>query len=184
MDEMIELIVLEAEEKMQKSVEAFKRELSYIRTGRANPNMLDRVMVKYYGEPTPLRQIAGISVVEGRQLLIKPYDKSSIKDIDRGIYEADLGLTPQNDGNVVRINVPPLTEERRRELVKQVKREAEAGKVSLRNIRRHANADLEKADIDEDNLKDLKKEVQKMIDNYIKKIDQIAKDKENDLMTV
>ncbi len=120
---MLNLILEETKEKMDKSIDAFKNELSTVRTGRANPTMLDRVMVNYYGEKTPLNQMASISVVEGRQLMIKPYDKSTLKDIEHGVYEADLGLAPQNDGEVIRINVPALTEETRRGgYVKQAKK--------------------------------------------------------------
>ena len=182
--DMDELILEECEEKMQKSVDAFQKELVTIRTGRANPRMLDSVEVEYYGMATPLNQIAGISVVEGRQLMIKPYDKGSLKDIERAIFAANLGLTPQNDGAVIRINIPPLTEERRREFVKQVKKLAENGKVAIRNIRRSINNDLEKEDKDEDILKDNKKTVQEYTNKYIKKIDEIAAAKEKDLMTV
>ncbi|EMD16307.1 ribosome recycling factor [Eggerthia catenaformis OT 569 = DSM 20559] len=181
MDE--EMILLETEEKMEKTIKAYKNELVNIRTGRANPSMLDRVMVDYYGSPTPLNQISGISVVEGRQLLVKPYDKSSMKDIERAVYEADLGLTPQNDGAVIRINIPPLTEERRKELVKQVKKLAEEAKIAIRNQRRKANDLVEKGE-DEDAVKEGKKDIQKLTDKFIQEIDDITKDKESDLMTV
>ena len=139
---MLDLILEETKEKMEKSIEAFKHELSSVRTGRANPTMLDRVKVNYWGEMTPLNQTAGISVVEGRQLVVKPYDKNILKDIEHAIYEANLGLTPQNDGEIIRINVPALTEETRREYVKQAKKYAEDAKVALRNIRRNANDDV------------------------------------------
>ncbi len=178
-----EMILLETEEKMEKTIKAYKNELVNIRTGRANPSMLDRVMVDYYGSPTPLNQISGISVVEGRQLLVKPYDKSSMKDIERAVYEADLGLTPQNDGAVIRINIPPLTEERRKELVKQVKKLAEEAKIAIRNQRRKANDLVEKGE-DEDAVKEGKKDIQKLTDKFIQEIDDITKDKESDLMTV
>ncbi len=181
---MIELILEEAREKMEKSIETFRNELVNIRTGRANPNMLDKVMVNYYGSATPLNQTAGISVQEGRTLVIKPYDKSSLKDIEHGIYEADLGLTPQNDGQVIRISIPPLTEDRRKELVKQVGKLAEQAKVAIRNIRRNANDDVEKSDDTEDEIKAGKENVQKLTDEFIKKIEEISKDKEKDLMTV
>ena len=181
---MIELILEEAREKMEKSIETFRNELINIRTGRANPNMLDKVMVNYYGSATPLNQTAGISVQEGRTLVIKPYDKSSLKDIEHGIYEADLGLTPQNDGQVIRISIPPLTEDRRKELVKQVGKLAEQAKVAIRNIRRNANDDVEKSDDTEDEIKAGKENVQKLTDEFIKKIEEISKDKEKDLMTV
>lgn len=181
---MLELILEETQEKMEKSIEAFKNELSTVRTGRANPTMLDRVMVEYWGAKTPLNQIAGISVVEGRQLLVKPYDKGTIKDIEHGIYEAELGLTPQNDGDVIRINVPALTEERRKEYVKMAKKFGEDAKVSLRNIRRSANDDVDKAGLTEDEVKQGKEEVQKLTDEFTKKVDQLTKAKEEDLMTV
>ncbi len=181
---MIDEVLLEAEEKMEKTVESFTGRIAKVRTGRASPAMLDSVMVEYYGAPTPLNQIAGISVSEGRQLVIKAYDKNSLKDIERGIYEADLGLTPQNDGTVIRINVPPLTEDRRKELVKQVNKMAEEDKVALRNIRRSANDDIKKTADNEDEEKEGKEEVQDLIKKYTAKIDEIAKDKEKDLLTV
>ncbi len=181
---MLDLILEETKERMEKSIEAFKHELSSVRTGRANPTMLDRVKVNYYGEKTPLNQTAGISVVEGRQLLIKPYDKSTLKDIEHAIYEAELGLTPQSDGEVIRINVPALTEETRKEYVKQAKKYAEEAKVALRNVRRSANDDVEKAGLTEDEEKQGKEKVQKLTDEYVKMIDQLTKEKEADLMTV
>ena len=181
---MLNLIMEETKEKMDKSIEAFQRDLSTVRTGRANPTMLDRVMVNYYGEPTPLNQTSGISVVEGRQLLIKPYDKSILKDIEHAIYESGLGLTPQNDGEVIRINVPALTEETRKEYVKQAKKFAEEAKVALRNIRRSSNDEVAKAGLTEDEEKYGKEQVQKLIDEYTKKIDELTKEKEKDLMTV
>ena len=181
---MLDLILEETKEKMEKSIEAFKHELSSVRTSRANPTMLDRVKVNYWGEMTPLNQTAGISVVEGRQLVVKPYDKNILKDIEHAIYEANLGLTPQNDGEIIRINVPALTEETRREYVKQAKKYAEDAKVALRNIRRNANDDVEKADLSEDEVKLGKEKVQKLTDQYVKIIDQLTKEKENDLMTV
>lgn len=181
---MIDLILEDASERMKKAIEAFQRDLATIRTGRANPNMLDRVMVDYYGSPTPVNQIAGISVVEGRQLVIKPYDKSSIKDIEHAIYEAGLGLTPQNDGELIRITVPALTEERRREFAKNVWKFAEHAKVSIRNIRRDANDEIKKTDAREDEVKDGQERVQKLTDKFVKEIDEIAKNKEKDIMTV
>lgn len=181
---MIDLILEDASERMKKAIEAFQRDLSTIRTGRANPNMLDRVMVDYYGSPTLVNQIAGISVVEGRQLVIKPYDRSSIKDIEHAIYEAGLGLTPQNDGELIRIMVPALTEERRREFAKNVWKFAEHAKVSIRNIRRDANDEIKKTDAREDEVKDGQERVQKLTDKFVKEIDEIAKNKEKDIMTV
>jgi ribosome recycling factor len=181
---MLELILEELREKMEKSIVALNHELSTVRTGRANPTMLDRVAVDYWGEKTPLNQTASISVVEGRQLMIKPYDKSILKDIEHAIYEANLGLTPQNDGEVIRINVPALTEERRKEYVKMAKKFAEDAKVALRNIRRAANDDIEKSDLSEDEEKRGKEKVQKITDEYVKKIDQLADEKAKDIMTV
>lgn len=181
---MINMILDDAQERMEKAIDSYQRDLATVRTGRANPAMLDRVMVDYYGSPTPVNQIAGISVVEGRQLLIKPYDKSSIRDIERGVYEAELGLTPQNDGDVIRINVPPLTEERRKEFVKNVWKFAEHAKVAVRNIRRDANEEIKKCDGSEDAIKDGQNKVQKLTDKFVKQIDEIGKEKEKDIMTV
>lgn len=181
---MLNLILEETKEKMNKTIEAFNNELSTVRAGRANPNMLDRVMVDYWGEKTPLNQTSGISVVEGRQLVVKPYDKSILKDIEHAIFEANLGLTPQNDGEVIRITIPPLTEERRKDFVKQVKKYAEDAKVALRNIRRSANDDVEGADLPEDQVKQSKEKIQKLTDEYVKKVDALTKDKEEELLTV
>ena len=181
---MLNLILEETKEKMNKTIEAFNNELSTVRAGRANPNMLDRVMVDYWGEKTPLNQTSGISVVEGRQLVVKPYDKSILKDIEHAIFEANLGLTPQNDGEAIRITIPPLTEERRKDFVKQVKKYAEDAKVALRNIRRSANDDVEGADLPEDQVKQSKEKVQKLTDEYVKKVDALTKDKEEELLTV
>lgn len=181
---MINMILDDASERMSKAIESYKRDLATVRTGRASPTMLDRVMVNYYGSPTPVNQIAGISVVEGRQLVIKPYDRSSLKDIEHGIYEADLGLTPQNDGEIIRINVPALTEERRREYVKTVWKYAEHAKVAVRNIRRDANDEIKKCDGSEDEIKDGQNRVQKLTDKFVKQIDEIGKSKEKDIMTV
>lgn len=181
---MINMILDEANERMTKTIESFKRDLTTVRTGRANPAMLDRVMVEYYGSPTPINQMAGISVVEGRQLVIKPYDKSVIKDIEHGIYEAELGLTPQNDGEIIRIIVPALTEERRKEFAKQVWKFAESAKVSIRNIRRDSNDEIKKVDGSEDEIKAGQEKVQKLTDKFVKEIDEIAKVKEKEIMTV
>lgn len=181
---MLNLILEDTKEKMNKTIESFKGELSTVRAGRANPTMLDRVMVNYWGAMTPLNQTSGISVVEGRQLVVKPYDRSTLKDIEHAIFEANLGLTPQNDGEVIRINIPPLTEERRKEFVKLVKKYAEDAKVALRNIRRSANDDVEKADLPEDQVKSGKEKVQKLTDEFVKKVDQLTKEKEEELLTV
>ncbi|MEE0967057.1 MAG: ribosome recycling factor [Bacilli bacterium] len=181
---MINLILEDTKERMEKTIDAFQKDLANVRTGRANPNMLASVMVDYWGSPTPVNQVAGISVVEGRQLVIKPYDKSTLKNIERAIFESNLGLTPQNDGQLIRITVPPLTEDRRKEFVKQVWKYAEQAKVALRNIRRSANDEIKKADLAEDEEKRGQEKVQKLTDQYVKKIDEIGKVKEKDLMTV
>lgn len=181
---MINLILEDTEERMEKTINSFNKELATIRTGRANPNMLNTVLADYWGSPTPINQMAGISVVEGRQLVIKPYDKTSLKAIERAIFESNLGLTPQNDGTIIRIVVPPLTEDRRKEFVKQVWKYAENAKVALRNIRRSANDEIKKADVSEDEEKDGQNRVQKLTDKYVKKVDEIAKVKEKELMTV
>ena len=181
---MLNLILDETREKMDKTIESHKKDLATVRTGRANPNMLSSVMVDYWGMPTPINQTAGISVVEGRQLVIKPYDKNTLKDIERAIFEANLGLTPQNDGTLIRIVVPPLTEERRKEYVKKAKQIAEGSKVAIRNIRRAANDDLVDAELTEDEEKRGKERIQKLTDEYIKKIDALTKEKEQELLTV
>jgi ribosome recycling factor len=183
-NKMIDMILEDTTERMNKTIESFQRDLTTVRTGRANPAMLDRVMVSYYGSPTPVNQIAGISVVEGRQLVIKPYDKSSIKDIEHGIYEAELGLTPQNDGEIIRIMVPALTEERRKEFAKQVWKFAENAKVSIRNIRRDGNDEIKKIDGSEDEIKAGQEKIQKLTDKFVKEIDEIAKVKEKEILTV
>jgi ribosome recycling factor len=181
-------IISLAKEKMTKAVSAFSRELATVRAGRANPAILDRVTVEYYGAPTPLNQMANISVPEARLLLITPYDKTVINDMDKAIQKADLGLNPSNDGTVIRITFPPLTEERRRDLVKVVKKSAEDAKVAVRNVRRDANDDLKKAEkngeITEDELRGLVEDIQKQTDSHIEKIDAITKDKEKEIMEV
>ncbi|RHM63730.1 ribosome recycling factor [Coprobacillus sp. AF33-1AC] len=181
---MINMILDDTQERMTKAIDAFRRELQTVRTGRANPAMLDRVMVNYYDTPTPINQIAGISVVEGRQLVIKPYDRTVLKDLEHAIYESDLGLTPQNDGELIRIMVPALTEERRKEFAKNVWKFAENAKVAIRNIRRDANDEIKKCDGSEDEIKFGQDRVQKLTDKFVKEIDEIAKEKEKDIMTV
>lgn len=181
---MIDIILEDAKERMEKSIESFQRDLGTVRTGRASPAMLDRVMVNYYDSPTPVNQVGSISVVEGRQLVIKPYDRSTIGNIERGIYEADLGLTPQNDGEVIRIMVPALTEDRRREFAKNVWKFAENAKIAVRNVRRDCNDEIKKSDGSEDEIKAGQDNVQKLTDKFVKEIDEIAKVKEKDIMTV
>jgi ribosome recycling factor len=177
-----------AEDKMQKGIASYRRELSSIRAGRANPSLLDRIQVEYYGTLTPVNQLATISTPEARLLVIQPYDKTSISDIERAIQKSDLGLTPANDGIVIRIAIPALTEERRAELVKLVKKYGEEAKVAVRNIRRDANDDLKKlekdGDLTEDDLRFYSEEVQKLTDKYINEVDAVSTSKEKEIMEV
>ena len=180
MEEIINL----TEEKMMLTIESLENKFTNVRAGRANPNMLDGVMVEYYGTPTPLKTLANISVPEARQLLIKPFDRSCLHAIEKGIFEAELGLTPNNDGETVRIVIPPLTEDRRKELAKQVKAMGEDAKVAIRNIRREAMEDIEKAKLPEDVEKAKDKEVQDLVNEYNKKVEEMLKEKEEELMSV
>ena len=177
-----------AEEKMNKAVDALKRELVTLRAGRANPAILDKIQVEYYGAVTPLNQLASVTVPEARLLVIQPFDKTIINDIDRTIQKSDLGLSPSNDGTVIRIMIPPLTEERRRDLVKLVKKYAEEAKVAIRNIRRDANDELKKLQKDgemtEDELRRSTDDVQKLTDKEIVKVDDVASVKEKEIMEV
>lgn len=178
-------IVETSEERMKKAIDYFKDDLNTIRTGMANPNMLDRVNVDYYGSPTPLNQIAGISVQEGRILVIKPYDPNSLKDIEKACNMADLGIAPQNDGTVIRLAVPQLTGETRKEMTKKVSKMAEEAKVQCRNIRRDANTAIKKDEtMDEDVQKDAENEIQKLTDKYTKMIEELAKKKSDEILTV
>ena len=181
---MIDEILLEVEEKMTKSIDSLKDRLTNIRAGRANPSMLDGVKVNYYGTDTPLNQVANISVPEARKLQIKPYDKSCLADIEKAIYEADLGLTPNNTGEVIFIAIPELTEDRRRELVKQAKAMGEEAKIALRNIRQDANKAIGALEIPEDDVKSGEEDVQELINKYNKIVDEKFKEKEKDLMSV
>ena len=164
-------IINETKEKMNRSIEAVEKKFASVRAGRANPSSLDSVMVNYYGVDTPLKQLATISVPEARQLQIKPFDKSCLAAIEKAIFESNLGYTPNNDGETIRIVIPALTEERRVELTKQVKAMAEEGKVSIRNIRREAIEDIESLELPEDTEKQKDKEVQDLVNEYNKKID-------------
>ena len=177
-------ILMETELKMQNSIESMEKRLTNIRAGRANPSLVDSVMVNYYGVDTPLKQLASISVPEARMLQIKPFDKSCLSDIEKGIYEANLGLTPNNTGDVIFITIPELTEDRRRELVKQAKGMSEEAKVALRNIRQDANNDIKRAELPEDEVKIGQDEVQELINKYNKIVDEKIKEKETELMTV
>lgn len=180
----MENIINNTEEKMMNAITTLENRFTNVRAGRANPNMLDKVMVEYYGTPTPLKSLANISVPEARQLSVKPFDKSCLGAIEKAIFEANLGVTPNNNGEVVFIVIPPLTEDRRKELVKQVKQLAEEAKIALRNIRQEANKDLEKLELPEDEEKRGNEKVQDLINEYNKIIDEKLKDKEKDLMTI
>ena len=173
-----------AEEMMLKALENLEKRFATVRAGRANPSSLDGVMVSYYGVDTPLKQLATISVPEARQLLIKPFDRNCLKQIEKGIFDADLGFAPNNDGESIRIVIPPLTEDRRRELAKQVKAMSEDAKVSVRNIRRETMEDIEKAKLPEDIEKAKDKEIQDLVNEYNKKIEEMLKAKEEELMSV
>lgn len=176
-----------AEERMDKAIHALSRDLSTLRAGRASSSILDRVQVEYYGALTPLNQLANISTPDSRTLIIQPWDKSSLADIERAIMKSDLGLTPANDGNIVRLSIPALTEERRSELVKLTKRFGEESKVAIRNIRRDANEDikkLEKTDISEDESRRHQEDVQKLTDKFIAEVDNVLASKEKEIMEV
>lgn len=181
-------LLTSGEDRMKKAVQNLTKELSTLRAGRANPSLLEKIQIDYYGAPTPLNQLASISVPEARLLVVQPYDKSVIDEIEKAILKSDLGLTPSNDGDVIRIAIPPLTEERRAELVKLVKKYAEENKVAVRNIRRDVNDDLKKSEkngeITEDELRRLTDEVQKLTDKYIAQIDKIVDEKEKEIMEV
>jgi ribosome recycling factor len=177
-----------AADKMQKAVAHLKEDLGGIRTGRATPALLNRVTVEYYGTPVPLQQLASMSVPEPRTLMVQPFDKSAIGAIEKAILTSDLGITPSNDGNVIRLSFPPLTEERRRQLVKQVHARAEDGRVAVRNVRRHHKDEVEKLEkeheISEDDLKRAEKELQRHTDQFVAEIDEIQRHKEQELMEV
>lgn len=185
---MIDDILKETRQHMDKSVESLRHDLSAIRTGRASPALLDRIHVEYYGTPTPLNQLALISVPEARILTIKPYDRSAISAIERAILKSDLGLNPNNDGQLIRLVLPQLTEQRRKELVKQAQKRVEEAKVALRNIRRDAIKDLQDAEkedlITEDDLDQGKEKVQKLTDKTTEMVEQIGKAKEAEIMEV
>ncbi|WP_391208702.1 ribosome recycling factor [Psychrobacillus sp. L4] len=181
-------VVEQTKDKMAKTISVYSRELSTIRAGRASAALLDKISVDYYGAPTPINQMAGIATPEARLITIQPYDKTILGDIEKAIMKSDLGITPTNDGSLIRIAVPALTEERRKELVKQVKKEAEEAKVNIRNVRRDGNDDLKKleksGDITEDDLRSYTEEIQKLTDSNIEKIDAITKEKEKEILEV
>lgn len=185
---MPQSVLKDMEERMTKAVGTLKKDLATLRAGRANPAMLDKVVVDYYGTPTPISQLANINAPEPRMLLIQPWDKTALKEIDRAIQQSDLGLTPTNDGNIIRIAVPPLTEERRKDLVKVAGKSGEEAKVAIRNIRRDANDEIKKlekaAAISEDESRRHQETIQKVTDKYIAEVDKIVKEKEKDILEV
>ncbi|MGX7058837.1 ribosome recycling factor [Vagococcus humatus] len=185
---MVNQIIETAQDKMKKAEESLQRDLGQIRAGRANASLLDRIQVEYYGVPTPLNQISQISIPEARVLMITPFDKTSLGDIEKSILASDLGISPTNDGSVIRLIIPQLTEDRRKELAKQVGKHAEGAKVAVRNIRRDAMDELKaaekKKDISEDELRTLEQDVQKITDASTKEIDKIAATKEEELLDV
>lgn len=178
----------DAHHKMEQALVHLREDLSSIRTGRASSAVLSRVTVEYYGTPVPLNQLASVNVPEPRLLVIQPFDKNAIGQIEKAIQQSDLGITPSNDGQVIRLAFPPLTEERRRELVKQVHHRAEEGRVAVRNVRRHAKDDMEKLErdhsISEDELSRGEKELQKLTDHHVAEIDEVQRHKESELMEV
>lgn len=173
---------------MQKAVEATQRSLNTIRTGRANASLLDRIMVDYYGTETPLRSLANISTPDASTITIQPFDRSSLGAVEKAISMSDLGLTPNNDGSLIRLNIPPLTSDRRKELVKMAAKLAEEGRVAVRNVRRDAIDAIRKqgksSEISEDEVRDLQDQIQKLTDKYIAKVDEVLAEKEKDITTV
>lgn len=185
---MPDTILINAEEKMEKTIESLKREFINIRTGKANPAVLNNIMVDYYGQPTPIPHVGSVSAPDPQCIVVKPWDKSLLKEICRAIQTSDLGLNPQQEADIVRIPVPPLTEEVRRDLVKHAKKIAEDNKVAIRNVRRDANDALKKLEndsvISEDELEIYNEEVQSLTDKYISEIDSLVKAKEQDIMNI
>ena len=188
MSEFTDELLVDARDRMAKSVEAFRHELATVRTGRASPHLLDRVMVDYYGAETPLRQLAQVAATDARLLTMTPYDKSSIKAIEKAILESDLGLTPSNDGNVIRLQIPELNEERRRDLVKVVHNVAEEGRIAVRNIRRDVMHDLRElkkdGELGEDDERRAEADLQKRTDGAVAEIDALLKGKEEEILEV
>ena len=175
------------EEKMTKAFDFLAQELASIRAGRANPHVLDKLKVDYYGTPTPLQQVGNVSIPEARMIQIAPWDKSLIKDIEKAILASDIGITPSNDGAVIRLIFPELTEERRKQLAKDIKKKGEDAKVAVRNIRRDGNDSFKKlkgTDVSEDEIAELEEDLQKMTDKFVKKIDEAVEEKSKEVMTV
>jgi len=183
---MISDLLTEAEHKMEMATDHVATEFSTVRTGRANPQLLQRIHVDYYGSSTPLQQLASIAVPEPRLLVVNPFDKSTVSDIEKAIQQSDLGLNPSNDGSVIRIAFPPLTEDRRRDLIKVVKHMAEEGRVAIRNIRRHLKTDMEAlhGEISDDDIRRGEDELQKLTDRFVVRIDHLLANKEEELLEV
>ena len=185
---MADAVMNEARDKMKKAQEALQRQLGQIRAGRANASLLDRITVDYYGMPTPVNQMASITIPEARVLMVTPFDKNMINDVEKAILASDIGLNPANDGNVIRLVIPQLTEERRKELAKEVKKESEGAKIAVRNIRRDAMDEYKKqqknGDMTEDDLRNAEKDIQTLTDDNIKAIDSIVAEKEKELLEV
>ena len=185
---MIDETLLDAEEKMEKAVSVAKDDLASVRTGRATPTMFSRIVVDYYGSPTPLNQLAGITIPEARMAVVKPYDVSQLNAIDKAIRESDLGVNPSNDGTIIRVVIPQLSEERRRDMVKIAKSKGEDAKVSIRNIRRKANEELHRIAKDgeagEDDVSRAEKELQHVTDRYVTQVEELVKHKETELLEV
>ncbi|MDT2403786.1 ribosome recycling factor [Enterococcus avium] len=185
---MADAVMNEARDKMKKAQEALQRQLGQIRAGRANASLLDRITVDYYGVPTPVNQMTSITIPEARVLMVTPFDKNMINDVEKAILASDIGLNPANDGNVIRLVIPQLTEERRKELAKEVKKESEGAKIAVRNIRRDAMDEYKKqqknGDLTEDDLRNAEKDIQTLTDDNIKAIDSIVAEKEKELLEV
>ncbi|MFH0766714.1 MAG: ribosome recycling factor [Bacillota bacterium] len=184
MDEQADLILMEVEDHMSKTLEVLRREFAGVRTGRANPALLDKISINYYGVDTPLKQISSIAAVEGNQLFIKPFDKSTLKSIEHAIHASDLGLNPINDGVGIRLILPSLTEQRRKELVKDVERMGEHAKVGVRNVRRDGNDHLKRLGLSEDDEKGYHEDVQAITDRFIKKVDEEIQYKSEELLKI
>jgi ribosome recycling factor len=181
-------LLKDIERKMKNAIEVLKKDFQKVRTGRANPAILDNVTVDYYGTPTPINQVGNVSVPDPQMITISPWEKKMLSDIEKAIQKADLGLTPQNDGNIIRLPIPPLTEERRKEMVKQIKKFGENAKIPIRNVRREGNDQFKKMEknkeISQDDLKQQLERVQKTTDDYIKIVDKLMLEKEKELMAV
>ena len=184
MNDKLEIILKSAKDKMQSSLKHLENELLNIRAGKANPNMLKSVVVDYYGNPTAISQMANINTPDSKSLIIQPWDKSLLQEIEKGIINANLGFNPMNNGDTIIVSIPPLTEERRKELVKIVRNESENSKISIRNIRKDSNHEIKKTDVSDDEKKNYEIDIQELTDIFITKIDSVLKIKEKEIMTV